>query len=507
MKRVWLFLVLLSAMLWQCQNKKSDSASESIGDFTAGEALARQYCASCHLFPSPALLDKATWTEKVLPNMAARLGYRTMGYHPFEGVDSTEISDLKRLNIYPEVSAISEETYRQIVTYYQSTAPEILPPQSRDTPIASKAAPFDVDLIKIGKKEVSQVTLLEYEASEGILFIGDHLQLYGMDRNEKMIGSWQTQTPSVDIDITNAGIMVLSIGKFDPSERKDGVFFPLTLKGNQPAENYIIPDLQRPVQFTIGDLNGDKQDDLVICSFGNHEGQLAWYDHFSQSSISVLSSLPGARKAEIVDLNKDGKNDVVALITQAWEKLVVYYNTGDDKFEETTLITFPAVYGSSYFELTDFNNDGHPDILITNGDNWDYSNVPKPYHGVRIYLNDGENHFSESYFFPLYGCNEARAIDFDKDGDLDIAAIAFYSDQPTEGFVYLENDGQMNFTAHFINETACGKWLTMDIGDFNQDGYQDIFLGSYFHNASELVRLMSAGVESFPEVLLLTYNR
>ncbi|MEQ8880901.1 MAG: VCBS repeat-containing protein, partial [Cyclobacteriaceae bacterium] len=115
--------------------------------------------------------------------------------------------------------------------------------------------------------------------------------------------------------------------------------------------------------------------------------------------------------------------------------------------------------------------------------------------------------FSESYFFPLYGCNEARAIDFDKDGDLDIAAIAFYSDQPTEGFVYLENKGKLNFTAHFMGETANGKWLTMDIGDFNQDGYQDIFLGSYFHNASELVRLMSAGVESFPEVLLLTYNR
>tara|TARA_Y100001972_G_scaffold124915_1_gene175100 strand:+ start:1808 stop:3328 length:1521 start_codon:yes stop_codon:yes gene_type:complete len=503
----FLFLLLLASMVWQCQRKDSTSESVSGTDIENGEALARQYCASCHLFPAPDLLDKATWTEKVLPNMAARLGFRTKGYHPFEGVDSTEISDLKRLNIYPEMSAISEETYRQIVTYYQRSALESLPAQRRESTIASKVSPFNIDLIKIGKKKVPQVTLLEYEPIQGILFIGDHLQLYGMDRNEKMIGSWQTQSPSVDIEITNEGIMVLSIGKFEPSEHKDGVFFPLTLRGNQPAENYVIPDLQRPVQFTIGDLNGDKLDDLVICSFGNHEGQLAWYDHFDQSSTSVLSTLPGARKAEIVDLNKDGKNDVVALITQAWEKLVVYNNTGDGQFEETTLISLPAVYGSSYFELADFNGDGHPDILMTNGDNWDYSNVPKPYHGVRIYLNDGENHFSESYFFPLYGCNEARAIDFDQDGDLDIAAIAFYSEQPTEGFVYLENDGQMNFTAYFINETACGKWLTMDIGDFNKDGYQDIFLGSYFHNTNELVKLMSAGIEVFPEVLLLTYKK
>ena len=503
----FLFLLLLASLVWQCQTK--DSASESMAgtEIDSGEALARQYCTSCHLFPTPDLLDKVTWTEKVLPNMAARLGFRTKGYHPFEGVDSTEISDLKRLNVYPEMSAISEESYRQIVTYYQNAAPESLPPQGRDTPVSSKPSPFNIDLIKIGQKEVPQVTLLEYEPIQGILFIGDHLQLYGMDRNEKMIGSWQMQSPSVDIDITNEGIMVLSIGKFDPSERKEGVFFPLTLRGNQSAENYVIPDLQRPVQFAIGDLNGDKQDDLIISCFGNHRGQLAWYDRFDQNRVSVLSSLPGARKAEIIDLNRDGKNDIVALFAQAWEKLVVYFNKGNGEFEEKTLITLPPVHGASYFELVDFNQDGHPDILMANGDNWDYSNVPKPYHGVRIYLNDGNNHFSESYFFPLYGCNEARAIDFDKDGDLDIAAIAFYSDELTQGFVYLENDGEMNYTAHFLNETACGKWLTMDVGDFNNDGYQDIFLGSYFHNANELVKLMSAGIEDFPEMLLLTYKR
>ena len=51
------------------------------------------------------------------------------------------------------------------------------------------------------------------------------------------------------------------------------------------------------------------------------------------------------------------------------------------------------MYGSSYLELADMNNDGHLDILYTNGDNADYSYVLKKYHGLRIFINDGKNQF------------------------------------------------------------------------------------------------------------------
>ena len=42
----------------------------------SGEALAKQYCGSCHLYTAPDLLDKKTWKESVLPNMGWRLGIR-----------------------------------------------------------------------------------------------------------------------------------------------------------------------------------------------------------------------------------------------------------------------------------------------------------------------------------------------------------------------------------------------------------------------------------------------
>src|SRR5438105_4229318 len=45
-----------------------DSSSER------GHRLAQIYCQSCHLFPEPALLDKATWEKGAFPDMAPWLG-------------------------------------------------------------------------------------------------------------------------------------------------------------------------------------------------------------------------------------------------------------------------------------------------------------------------------------------------------------------------------------------------------------------------------------------------
>lgn len=151
----------------------------------------------------------------------------------------------------------------------------------------------------------------------------------------------------------------------------------------------------------------------------------------------------------VKDFNEDGLPDVLALIIQGDERIALFTNRGKFKFSYQVLLRFPPVYGSSYFELADFNGDGNADILYTNGDNADYSTTLKPYHGVRIFLNDGENRFAESWFHPMHGASMARAVDFDEDGDPDIAAISFFPDfknDPQRGFMYFEND-KGKFTA------------------------------------------------------------
>ena len=170
------------------------------------------------------------------------------------------------------------------------------------------------------------------------------------------------------------------------------------------------------------------------------------------------------------------------LFAQGEEGVVLFTNKGHGRFEQEQMLLFPPINGTSYFELADFNKDGFPDIIYTCGDNADFSSVLKPYHGVYIYMNDGNNHFKQQYFFPMHGCFKAMARDFDGDGDLDIAAISFFADyanHPEESFIYLENKGNFDFQPYSIAGTISGRWLTMDAADLDGDGKVDLVLGNF----------------------------
>ena len=173
----------------------------------------------------------------------------------------------------------------------------------------------------------------------------------------------------------------------------------------------------------------------------------------------------------------------MVLFAQAKEGIYLFLNKGNGVFETKDILHFPPVYGSTYFELVDFNGDGKKDILYTCGDNADYSQVLKYYHGVYLFINEGNFIQKQKYFFPLHGAFKAMSSDFDQDGDLDIAAISYFTDkinQPEENFVLLEQTGELKFTPATIKESTMGRWITMDAGDVDSDGDIDIVIGSLY---------------------------
>lgn len=498
------FLLLIFSNLGKNQYTEEAivSSTPPVDSIAKGKKLALIHCQRCHLFTEPALLDKKTWVSSVLPNMGRRMGIKSKATDvQFANAEDAKI--LQEWNIYPDQPQLSLKDWNLIVKYFEHEAPSQLPLPTSNVP--QQLSSFLGQYISFGDRQFPQTTMIKYDARSGHFFIGDaHNDLFLMNTQFQLVNQSQIKSPAVDMDFPrNKAPRLLSIGSIVPSDQKQGEL--LALDGN--PNGIKLGPLARPVQFAAGDLNCDGKEDLVVCSFGNHRGQLAWYDQGDPTKEHILNTLPGTRQVVIRDMNGDQKNDLIVLRAQAYEAISIYYNQDQGRFEEKVVLQFPPVYGLSYLEMADFNQDGFLDLLVTNGDNWDLSAILKPYHGIRIFLNDGKNQFSEKFFYPLFGTSKALARDFDLDGDLDIAAIAFYTNlaQPEHGFVYLNNEGSLKFTGTATPDAAAGKWLCMEAGDFDRDGDQDIILGSYFHTAAEVAQLAVHSVSSFPQLLVL-YN-
>lgn len=479
MKRSYCFILLVAALV-ACKGRSNSGPVVPVTSSLSGQELAAVHCARCHAFPAPDLLPKHIWQNGVLPEMAFRLGMKRPD-EKLAALNPDELVNILKAGVYPDGPQLSEQDWQKIQQYYIQNAPE--------QPIAPDAAAAQHG---IQKRFVPQpvvepsgtppmVTLVKMDASSGRIYVGrrDRQQLEILDRKLKLIDSVALSSPVSDVSIqANGDLLLLQMGIMEPNDDHKGVLLRITPDKKRET---ILKDLQRPVHLELADLNADGKPDYLVCEYGNETGKLAWYDG-KTLEMHVLKAIPGARVTQVQDLNGDGLPDIAVLMAQAWEGISFWYNKGNGNFEEHSILQFPPVYGSSYMTLTDMNRDGYPDILYTNGDNADYSYSPKAYHGLRIFLNDGKNNFHQAWFYPVFGASKVQVMDFDGDGDPDLALIAFFP-QPEikadEGFLYFENQGDMKFSVGKFSGSDAGRWLVMDCADMHHNGRPDILLGNF----------------------------
>jgi cytochrome c553 len=492
-------LALASSLLASCQNS---SQSE-------GERLARTYCAACHAFPEPQLLAKQSWQAEVLPQMAPRLGVGTASLF-----DATSRSP--HMEVLPE--AISEQEWRRIVAYYLELAPDTLPPQA--LPAEPRVDPdfFTVGALAPRLQTSAIITLLRFDSTTGRIFVGEagSNRLHILDTSRRPISSLTLGSPPTDLIVEGGSVLVLESGILDPNDEPKGALVRYDFPGADSLRSprVLIDSLFRPVFVRAFDFDGDRVNEFVICEYGNNRGRLALYrNRGSRYERQVLHALPGAIRFEIRDMTSDDAPDIVALFAQGDERIVLFENDGRGTFSSRprVLARFPPVYGSMYFSMHDFNGDNSPDIVYVNGDNFDYSRVLKPYHGIRILENDRKNNFHERFFFPVYGAARAEVADFDRDGDLDVVTTSNFADfesHPERGIMFLVNDGSYQFRPFGFTGSSGNQWNLTAAGDLNKDGWPDVIVGAMnLENIARLQRRRTGGADNGTDALLLLENR
>lgn len=445
-----------------------------------GRDNALKYCTACHLLPEPELLTKTAWIHHIQPEMAKWLGLERVDY---EGMQDGSI--LQEAALYPNAPLLSEEEWFSIWDYYRALAPSRPPPQPEKPAVAMGLKQFRVK--KLNPHEgAPMTTMVKIDAAGKRIHFGDGFsgQLFAVDASGGLISRTRMKSGPVSLTIRETGLFVTEVGRLFPSDLMEGVieFLP---RGNPDAvPRTLVSGLRRPVNAVVANLNTDAREDLVVCSYGNRLGRFSWFESKEDGAFEehVLLERPGSIQAEVRDFNADGRSDIIVMTAQAREGVYLFLNLGRGEFKMETLLEKPPTWGFVSFELVDFNKDGRTDLLVVNGDNGDFALPTKNYHGVRLYLNDGQNHFREEFFYPMHGAYKALARDFDGDGDLDIVAVSYYPQFDLalpESLVYLENRGGLKFAASTAPEQNAGRWMVMDAGDVDGDGDEDVVLGSF----------------------------
>jgi len=445
-----------------------------------GEQLANAYCGSCHLKPDPSILDQKTWVENVLPDMRKR-----MGLYLEEDFGSVlpEDSGVPK-GIYSKVQLIQRDDWQKILTYYRENAPlSTFPQEEKKNPVRGIPG-FQLIQPEFDFTFPNLTTMLRIHPATGELWLGNRFRsVFILDPKNKFQQKDSIATDIGPVEIrwnSNSEFELLTMGLMDPSNDSIGAVTKFKKQGKTWVGEKLLDSLMRPVHFLKADLNSDGVSDYVLSQFGNHLGKLTF--HESGKKEKILNSIPGARRTISNDLDRDGDLDLLVQMTQSREGIRAYFNEGNGIFKEKILLEFHPAFGSSDFRFEDMNQDGFGDIILVNGDNADQSQVLKNFHGVRVFLNDGENNFKESWFYPMHGASGLEVDDFDGDGDLDLFAIAFFPDpaqRPSQDLIYFRQEKNGGFSPFVLAEQLNSHWLTITKGDYDLDGDQDVVVGSF----------------------------
>jgi hypothetical protein len=285
---------------------------------------------------------------------------------------------------------------------------------------------------------------------------------------------------------------------FREAARESGIAFRMNFLPSEQGENFKINLYDHGCGVVIADFNGDGHDDVY---FLNQLGANALYQNRGDGTFVDVTRKAGVGLGDRVcvgavfcDYDNDGHPDL--FVTSARGGNVLFHNEGDGTFKDVT--NKAGVFLAAHSQTAvffDYNNDGWPDLFVTNSATWtsnrfdpkerhfsgigkdldELLTAPKEYNV--LYRNNGDGTFTNvTAAAGLSGKGwggDVAVFDFDEDGWRDLLVTNMFGNSQL-----YRNNGDGSFsdvTKKVLGKTSMGA-IAVRAFDFNNDGKLDLFI-------------------------------